>query len=357
MASNISEFDRTISFGEAALQRIRAFRHPAHPTNYEFWFTYATGFNAGLNDAVNKIISAGRAVTPEEADTLYQIHIAPSHLSQKVDKMGAMIVDEISQVMAMIDAARGSASAYDQSLNGLEESLGRIDQDRDQVRLIIGALIQATREIQHANDELEQRMVETRQEILALQLNLEAIRAEAMTDPLTQISNRKYFDAALEKMLAEARRGERGFSMLMIDIDHFKSFNDTYGHLVGDQVLRAVATGLQNNTKGQDVAARYGGEEFAILLPDTPLRSAVTLADNIRRTISAKELLRQTTGERLGRLTISVGVATYHDDDTAQALLERGDHCLYAAKRSGRNRVISETDPEAVMHISDQELL
>jgi diguanylate cyclase len=349
MDSGTSEFERTIGFGEAALQRIRAFRHPAQPKNYEFWFTYATGFNGSLNDAVNRLISQGRPVTTEEAETLYHIHIMPSHISHKVDKMGAMIVDEINQVMAMIDIAQGSATAYDASLNGLEQSLGNMDPDRDQVRLIIESLVQATREMQQANEALEQRLVETRREILALQVNLEAIRTESLTDPLTQISNRKYFDAALEKIMVEAQRGGRSFSLLMIDIDHFKGFNDTYGHLIGDQVLRAVAAALKANTKGQDVVARYGGEEFAIILPDTAIKSAVTLADNIRRAISAKELLRPTTGERLGRLTISVGVATYDPADTPQSVVERGDHCLYAAKNSGRNRVVCETDPEADM--------
>ena len=138
---------------------------------------------------------------------------------------------------------------------------------------------------------------------------------------------------------------------MMTDIDHFKNFNDTYGHLTGDQVLRLVAMSVKQNVKGQDIAARYGGEEFAVVLPNTVLRSAITVADHIRRAVMTKELMKRSTGEHLGRVTISIGVATLHKGDTAQTLIERADACLYAAKRNGRNRVICETDPEVTVNV------
>jgi diguanylate cyclase len=135
-------------------------------------------------------------------------------------------------------------------------------------------------------------------------------------------------------------------SLMLTDIDHFKNFNDTFGHLTGDQVLRLVALSVKQNVKGQDLAARYGGEEFAVVLPDTVLRSAITVAEHIRRAVMTKELMKRSTGEHLGRVTISIGVAAMHPGDTAQSLIERADKCLYAAKRNGRNRVICEADPE-----------
>jgi diguanylate cyclase len=136
-------------------------------------------------------------------------------------------------------------------------------------------------------------------------------------------------------------------ALLLADIDHFKNFNDTYGHLTGDQVLRLVAMALKQNVKGQDIAARYGGEEFAIILPNTTLRSALTVADHVRRAVMTKELMKRSTGEHLGRITVSVGVATLHKDESAPSLIERADNALYAAKHYGRNRVMCETDPEA----------
>jgi diguanylate cyclase len=134
--------------------------------------------------------------------------------------------------------------------------------------------------------------------------------------------------------------------MLMFDIDHFKSFNDNYGHLTGDQVLRLVALSLKQTIKGQDIIARYGGEEFAVVLPNTGLRQALSVADNIRRAVMSRELKKKSTGEILGRVTISVGVSTLQPGDDIYTLIERADLCLYAAKRNGRKRVICETDPE-----------
>jgi diguanylate cyclase len=146
--------------------------------------------------------------------------------------------------------------------------------------------------------------------------------------------------------MAEAMTDNESLSLLMTDIDHFKAFNDTYGHLTGDQVLRLVAQSVKQNVKGQDIAARYGGEEFAVILPNTVLRSAVTVADHIRRAVMSKELMKRSTGEHLGRITISIGVASLRPGDNMQSLIGRADTCLYAAKRAGRNRVICETDPE-----------
>jgi diguanylate cyclase len=173
------------------------------------------------------------------------------------------------------------------------------------------------------------------------------VRNESLTDPLTSLANRKYFDMALEKFIAQSAASGEPLALLLADIDHFKSFNDTYGHLTGDQVLRLVAMALKQNVKGQDIAARYGGEEFAIILPKTSLRSALTVADHVRRAVMTKELMKRSTGEHLGRITVSVGVATLHKDESAPSLIERADNALYAAKHYGRNRVMCETDPEA----------
>ncbi len=132
----------------------------------------------------------------------------------------------------------------------------------------------------------------------------------------------------------------------MFDIDHFKSFNDNYGHLTGDQVLRLVGMSLKQIIKGEEIAARYGGEEFVVVLPATPLLKALGIADNIRRMVMGKELKKKSTGEMLGRVTISVGASLLRAEDDVDSLIERADACLYAAKRNGRNRIICETDKE-----------
>ena len=128
----------------------------------------------------------------------------------------------------------------------------------------------------------------------------------------------------------------------MCDIDHFKLFNDTWGHQTGDQVLRLVGHCLSENVKGRDTAARYGGEEFVVILRQTGLDSAVSLANQIRANVESKKLVKRSTGDILGTITISIGVAQLHPGESPSSLIERADTCLYAAKNAGRNRVMSE---------------
>jgi diguanylate cyclase len=259
--------------------------------------------------------------------------------------VGSQVKAEIDQVMAMIDSVAGNASSYTESLAGATQQLA-LSKDREGLRVIVENLVATTKAMERSNQQLEERLVASKKEINDLQVNLEAVRTESLTDPLTQLANRKYFDVTLEKSIADAAEKNDPLSLMMTDVDHFKAFNDSFGHLTGDQVLRLVAMSVKNNVKGKDTAARYGGEEFAVVLPNTVLRAASTVADHIRREVMSKELMKRSTGEKLGHVTISIGVATLRKDDTPQSLIERADACLYAAKRNGRNRVICETDPE-----------
>ena len=347
MTDQAQEHERTLAFAEIALGQIKALRQPAYPRNYEIWYTYATGYNPSLNQTINETISRNGTLTATDIDQIYDTYLSPARLTDRFDNVGGQIVDEIDQVMSMIDAAVGSATHYTESLAHATQSLGTA-KDRDGLRSIVETLVRATRDMEGNNSRLEQSLKASKQEINQLQVNLEAVRNESLTDPLTSLANRKYFDQTLDKSIAQSAATGEPVSLLMTDIDHFKAFNDTFGHLTGDQVLRLVALAVKQNVKGQDVAARYGGEEFAVILPNTGLRAALTVADHIRRAVMTKELMKRSTGEHLGRVTVSIGVAAAQKGETSQSLIERADSCLYAAKRSGRNRVMCETDPEAV---------
>ena len=235
--------------------------------------------------------------------------------SERIDAVGGKIMGEIEQVMSMIDVAIGSASDYGESLAGAAKDIAP-DADRDQLRLIVETLVRSTQEVEVTNQTLQKRLVDSREEIRELQENLEVVRTESLTDPLTTLANRKYLEDAITHLIGEAQAKGTPLSVILTDIDHFKTFNDTYGHLTGDQVLRLVAVTLKQNLKGRDVAARYGGEEFAVLLPRTVLSDGVTVAEHIRRAVMSKELIRRSTGETLGRVTISLGVAAWRKGDT-----------------------------------------
>jgi len=339
------EHARTLAFAETALGQIKALGLSAHPRNFEIWYTYATGHNQALNQTINETLVREGRLIEQDLGRIFDQHLSPIRFSDRIDEVGAKIVDEIEQVMSMIDAAIGTAHDYNDSLSGAHKEMITAS-DREQLRIIIETLVRATKEVESANQTLQKRLVDSRQEINVLQENLEVVRTESLTDPLTTLANRKFFENSILRLIGEAETKGTPVSVVLTDIDHFKKFNDTYGHLTGDQVLRLVAIALKQNVKGQDIAARYGGEEFALILPNTVLRSALTVADHIRRAVMSKELMKRSTGQNLGRVTISLGVATARKGDTAQSLIARADACLYAAKRNGRNRVICETDPE-----------
>lgn len=341
-----NEHERTLAFAQIALDQIRALAQPATPRNFAIWYYYASGYNPALNRAINQMMEQKGALAEADLDHIYETYIATVRVGDAIDSVGSRVLDEMNQVLAMIDAASGTTTSYSESLAEASAKLAATS-DRDTLRAVIERLIEGTHDMEINNRKLEASLSASRQEIEQLQQNLATMRTESQTDPLTGLANRKLFDGALAKAITEANENGEPLSLLMADVDYFKLFNDKFGHQTGDQVLRLVAQAMKQNVKGQDVAARYGGEEFVIALPKTVLRSAISVADQIRRAVMAKELMKRSNGERLGRITVSVGVALLRANDTPQSLIERADNCLYAAKRNGRNRVICETDPEA----------
>jgi diguanylate cyclase len=348
---NRDDIERSYAFGDLAFSQIKGRGLAAIPRNYDVWYCYASGYHAELSDAVNAVLSQTGSISQEHLDTIFENYLSQTRVGEKIDAVGGRVVDEIEQVMTLIDSAAGQANAYGNDLAGASARLAA-GGSPEGVRAIIENLVRSTREIEANNKALEQRLKASRSEIKLLQENLDAVRTESLTDPLTSLGNRKYYDQSISKAVALANKTETPLSLLVSDIDHFKKFNDTFGHLTGDQVLRLVALSVKQNVKGQDLACRYGGEEFAIILPDTSLRAAVTVAEHIRRAVMTKELIKRSTNENLGRITISLGVATFRPGDTVASLYDRADRCLYAAKRNGRNRVVCETDPEAELKVA-----
>jgi len=161
---------------------------------------------------------------------------------------------------------------------------------------------------------------------------------ESMTDPLTGLLNRRYFNEQVQKEAARSRRHGLRFSVLMLDIDHFKRINDTYGHPVGDLAIKAVASVCNKALRPQDILARYGGEEFVIALPHTDAEGAGTVAERIRQAVEQIEIAAEPGPVRF---TVSIGVSTYRRDLPFEQIVGRADQALYQAKQTGRNRVVS----------------
>jgi diguanylate cyclase (GGDEF)-like protein len=165
------------------------------------------------------------------------------------------------------------------------------------------------------------------------------IQQLAMRDGLTGLHNYRYFRQQIERIVQQARRYGSSLSMLMIDLDNFKTYNDSYGHLRGDMILKEIAALLLAHTRASDLVARYGGEEFAVLLPETGEEQAHSVGEKIRQVVE-EHPFALAAGELPKSLTISVGVASSNEEPSADALIQKADVALYRAKESGKNRVI-----------------
>lgn len=342
--SHLDDYDRTQAVAKRAFELMEKKRTPANPLNYELWYNYALGQDKKLITAVNDALSKSDVLDAEDAKLIYDECISNQQITEKIEELSGQMGLEADQIAAMVTASLGATASFGDSMEDITGKLEQVTSSK-QLKSVLGSAVTATRQMEDHSRKLERKLEESKKKIEELNKNLDQVRSESRTDGLTGIHNRKSFDEHLKSLTDQAVETGSEVCLLLGDIDHFKKFNDTYGHQTGDQVLRLVARSIKNNVKGRDVPARYGGEEFAIILPHTNLRDTVKLGDYIREVIQGKELVKRSTGESLGTVTMSFGAARYVAGESPQELIKRADACLYAAKRGGRNQIKAETDP------------
>ena len=333
--------DRSFALAQRAQELMRDYGPSATPRAYAVWYTYVSGEQPLMNDAIKRLTALNAGLSPSDIDDLHEGYLGSSRYAAVAGETGTTMLAEIEGIMEMLSLSLGSAAQYGESLRALSQDLSVSTLNRARLREIVAALVSTTREVAANNRTLEARMRESRTEVESLREKLEATRIESLTDPLTGLANRKHFEEMLRKTLDGASRGAAA-SLIVLDIDFFKRFNDLYGHLTGDQVLRLVAVVMRENVEKGAMLARFGGEEFGILLPGTGRDTARALAEKVRTNVMGRELMKRSTGESLGKVTISLGVATYRRGDSPVSLLERADLCMFAAKRAGRNRTLDD---------------
>jgi diguanylate cyclase len=347
MSADVETSLRAPQAYELARKAIAAMEaHKVWPTalNFELWVHYVAAKGSALAVEIDQMLEAREPFTDSVGETLAAKFLPKQKLSGELLDAGDALSKELDSVSRAIESARESSEAYGQELANASESLA--GEDTGKIKAMVDSLTQATQRVRQENETLESQLADTTAEVGRLKEHLEQVRREAMTDGLTSLANRKAFDEALQRACGQADASGETLCLAVLDIDHFKAFNDTWGHQTGDQVLRYVASVIGRAGDGGRTAARYGGEEFALIFPGEDARTAIAILEEIRAEVASRVLKRRSTNEDLGAVTLSAGVAERRPGEPPGGLVERADAALYASKRGGRNRT-SSADPVA----------
>lgn len=279
------------------------------------------------------------------------VHLAP-HIAQSIGgfsgsstatpadtaKRQRSLDIELGKVLSVLRAHLTSSETYAASLANAQRRLNSLDEP-EQVRVVVKLLVAENERMRRDTAELRAKLESSQAMVQSLKVDLDDAQKEGLLDPLTRVGNRRAFDNAIGVIFPEAAKKGMALSLVMCDIDNFKRINDTFGHGVGDEVLRMFTKVLTENARQGDIVTRYGGEEFAVILPGSNQDGAFAFAERVRRQFEAKRMTLRTTSKSVGQITASFGVAERRDGEEVEYFIERADLKLYEAKKGGRNRV------------------
>ena len=310
------------------------------PTSYSLWYEYVSGRVPGLCAEIDPLIAGGKRLSVEQTQSLYDRYVR-GRAEEAVNKARSALAMVIAQMQEALSSASVSGTEFASVLETFGAKLveaNSVDAIREQVEAMVSDAAGMRASIRSLGEDLRSNQ----SEVERLNRELERLREDVLTDPLTGLVNRRGFDVALASLKEGAERGEASFSIVLADIDHFKQINDRFGHLVGDRVIQQVASILRSCTRGGDSAVRYGGEEFALLLPGTSKHGAHVVAENIRTGVQRAVIRSLQANATIGTVTISLGISTFRPGEHVEHCTQRADLALYAAKQNGRNCVAVE---------------
>jgi diguanylate cyclase len=311
---------------------------PVDPMNYAIWYHYVAGFNGELNNAIDKLIEDQKPFDNEITLALYKKYICSASV-EMFEEINNNLQRLITQTSISINNASDKATVISDNFSNTLKELETKETDINIKSLLVEIIMQTT-QLAEASKELKSQLNKTHEEMEQLRNELTNVRETANTDKLTGLLNRWAFDKELDDLIKNATPGKACLAIL--DIDHFKRVNDNFGHLVGDKVIKFIATTLKKHAPKHHLVARYGGEELAIIMPTTTLTEAFELIEQIRQILDVSRLTYKGNSETIGKVTVSAGIAALKETDGAYSFISRADKALYRAKETGRNKVLTE---------------
>ena len=331
--------DQAAGYLRQAVPKMVKHKIVPNPLNYTLWYSYYSNVFPSLNKALDKTLERYGTCPPDISESLFFRHISQldnDNEEQLVhfQKAFTHLVDGLADSMGH---TAQQTNDYSQALMENLTELGSHGVD-DAVAPVLNKLSANVNAICSANEEFQGQLSAAQSEINKLKGELENSKKEASTDPLTGLYNRRVFEAIYNQFVDDENNTDN-ITLIMMDVDKFKVFNDTHGHLVGDQILKFIGQLLKKECKEPVVPVRLGGEEFALLCPRFRLEQAQSVAENIRVKLASVPFNSKRTGKRIPPVTASFGVAQKRADDSLTNMIERADVALYAAKDAGRNQV------------------
>ncbi len=336
LAKQLTETELSAKILRHAVPRMSELNIPVTPDNYAVWYEYFRGVNLDLKRAIDALVASRAHFTTEVNAGLYNDFIREKS-PEVIESVQVETQILINNFMTRLSEVTAGTAQFNLSLNEFQHNISQ-DPDPQTLERLIDTLAEEVAQVVTSNREMESSLKVMNDEVAALKSEMENLNVAVMTDQLTSLRNRRAFDEEVLSHIQQFRREQRNSSLLLVDIDNFKQFNDTHGHLVGDKVLAYVALALKQGVRGDDFVARYGGEEFVILLPDTEQSGAMVVAEQLRSRIAERHLsIGKDKKLSLGAITVSIGVACLCHDDDRESYLTRADEALYRAKSAGRN--------------------